>query len=126
MVLASGCFDGLHSGHVAYLTAAAALCRPDEPLVVAVESDAEIRRAKQREPRWSGAQRRRTLSALRGVDDVRPAGALHAIQTWQPRLFVKGVDWAGKLSEEIRQACAACGCAIVYVDTDETHTSERL
>ena len=68
IVLANGVFDLLHVGHVRYLGAARAL---GDALVVAVNSDASVRRLKgQGRPIMSAAERAELVGALRPVDAV--------------------------------------------------------
>lgn len=126
MVLCSGCFDGIHSGHVAYLRAAAQLAT-GEALYVAVAPDEYMRRVKGREPRWGAVDRR---DAVRAINQVARAfvhdtqSIAKDIRERQPRALIKGVDWAGKLPQDVIDACRAVGCLIVYVDTERKHTSD--
>ena len=125
MILCSGKFDGLHSGHVAYLQAAASL--GEESLLVSVAPDAYIRAASGRNPSWSQPLRKAAVEALRCVDvayedpEHTPAAL---IRNEKPRLFVKGVEWAGKLPADVVAACREVGCLMVFVDTPGKHTSE--
>jgi cytidyltransferase-like protein len=126
VILASGAFDGLHSGHVAYLQACAAVAH-GRPVYVAVAPDAYIRQAKRREPRWSQLDRLATVNALRGVDCVveqREASVAETIRHLRPDVVVKGVDWAGHLPADVVAACVETGARIVFVDTTRTHGSE--
>jgi len=135
MVLCSGAFDGLHAGHVRYLAAAKRLCdtqgeeRPQqqEPLYVAVAPDRYIVDAKGRKPRWIQADRWRVVMQVQGVTQAYPsehASIAEDIVKLKPRLFVKGVDWAGKIPDDVRAACREAGTQIVFVDTDGTHTRD--
>jgi len=85
VVLCSGCFDGLHAGHVAYLRLAERLCRVNERVVVAVAGDEYIRRHKGREPVWSYFERADTISELRCVDQVWMHGPSGAAETLDRR-----------------------------------------
>lgn len=128
MVLASGAFDGLHAGHVRYLAKAKALCLPDEPFYVAVAPDSYIAHAKGRTPPWwTQMERAETLRFCEGftvlTQDEDTAAAL--IRRLKPRLFVKGTDWSlHDLPEDVRRACHAVKCGIVFVDTPGRHTRE--
>lgn len=68
IVMTNGCFDLLHSGHVTYLEQAKRL---GDRLIVAVNSDASVRRLKGPDrPITTLAQRMAVLVALRAVDWV--------------------------------------------------------
>ena len=129
MILTSGCFDGLHAGHVRYLEAAKALCSDDEVLVCAVAPDEYIRQAKHREPFWPQSDRVRAIEGLIAVDAaieqtaLTPAGL---IRQHRPRLFVKGPDWDGRLPADVQVACKEVGTSIAYVDTPGLHVSEAI
>lgn len=126
MILASGCFDGLHAGHVRYLQAAAAL---GGPLVVAIAPDAYIRTVKRRQPYWTQEDRAWTVRALSLVDEVYLQTtwmADVAILALRPTVFVKGMDWMGKLPLEVAAACQTVGARIVFTATEARHTSEAM
>src|SRR6266850_7228677 len=68
VVLANGCFDVLHVGHVRYLEAARSL---GDLLVVGINSDDQTRRLKgEGRPLVSQNQRAEIISALQAVDYV--------------------------------------------------------
>jgi cytidyltransferase-like protein len=125
-ILLDGCFDPLHAGHVRYLRAATR-AYPDHKIVVAVASDAEIRE-KGREPLFGQIQRCMVVDGLDGVDFVlakdRPTHAV--ISALNPRAFVKGKDWEGKLSPEILAACSLCNVPIAYLGDTLDSSSDRL
>lgn len=123
--MCSGAFDGLHSGHVAYLEAAKALA-PQLPLAVAVAPDSYIRSAKQREPYWTQSDRMQTVAALKVVDTVyRQRDSLaEIIESARPRYVVKGNDWRGQMPADVRKACSIVGATILYTDTERTHTRQ--
>ncbi len=126
MILCSGCFDGLHAGHVDYLEAAKALCGDDEVLVVAVAPDSYIR-TKGREPFWGQRERRRTVEALDCVDAAvtqTAASVAGLIRQYRPRLFVKGPDWEHRLPEDVLIACRDTGTEIGYVQTPGRHVTD--
>jgi D-beta-D-heptose 7-phosphate kinase / D-beta-D-heptose 1-phosphate adenosyltransferase len=96
VVATGGCFDLLHSGHVATLEAARAL---GDLLVVCLNSDDSVRRRKgPQRPLQRAEDRARVLSALRSVDAVvvfdedTPIEALRRIR---PQIWVKGGDYSG-------------------------------
>lgn len=129
MILCSGCFDGLHIGHVRYLQAALRYRENEgEPLVVAVATDRYIHRHKGRAPIWGQMERLSTVDAIRGVQTSvlhGTDGAADAIRELKPRLFVKGRDWEHRLPEDVLQACYDEGVQIVFVDSAiPQHTSD--
>lgn len=67
IVLAGGCFDILHRGHIEFLKNAQ---KEADVLVVALESDEFIRNRKKKEPVHTQLQRAEVLSAIRHVDYV--------------------------------------------------------
>lgn len=128
MILASGCFDGIHSGHVQYLQAAKAV-DPCLPLLVAIASDRYIREVKGREPRWSLNDRIEALAALRVVEDVvvhDVPSVAPIIAARKPLWFVKGADWRDKLPADVRAICKTLNCEIVFTSTERVHGSHVL
>ncbi len=97
IVLTNGCFDVLHTGHVALL----ARCRSEgEVVVVAVNSDASVRALKgPARPAVPEAERCALLAALADVDYVTvfaeetPAALVSELR---PDVLVKGEDWREK------------------------------
>lgn len=92
IVLTNGCFDLLHAGHVSYLEEAA---REGDCLIVALNSDASVRRLNKGpdRPLFDQAHRARMLAALEAVDYVvifeedTPHAVLRALK---PDVLVKG------------------------------------
>ncbi len=95
IVLTNGCFDVLHPGHVRYLRAAKRL---GDVLVVAVNSDASVRRLKGPDrPLVPQRDRCEVLAALEMVDYVTVFAAdtpRHLVEQLRPDVLVKGGDWA--------------------------------
>ncbi len=98
VVFTNGCFDLLHVGHVRSLEQARSF---GDRLVVAMNSDASVRRLKGAgRPLVSVRQRAEVLAALHCVDWVVIFGAdtpLASIEALRPDVLAKGGDW--KLSE---------------------------
>lgn len=94
LVLTNGCFDLLHSGHVALLEQARAL---GDVLVVAINSDQSVRGLKgPGRPLLPEGERSELLLALEPVDrvaiyDVRTP--LEVVRALLPDVLVKGADW---------------------------------
>jgi len=95
VVLTNGCFDLLHPGHVALLEAARA---QGDVLVVAINSDASVRRIKgEGRPLVPEAERAETLLALEAVDRVvvyAEPTPIEVVKALVPDVLVKGADWA--------------------------------
>jgi D-glycero-beta-D-manno-heptose 1-phosphate adenylyltransferase len=94
IILANGCFDVLHVGHIRYLRAAKAL---GGRVVVAVNDDASVRALKgEGRPRMPAAERAEIVSALEDVDaavifsepDVRAL-----VRELRPDIHAKGSDY---------------------------------
>ncbi len=97
IVFTNGCFDILHVGHVRYLAKAADL---GDRLVIALNTDASVRRLKGPErPLNSQDERAEVLAALGCVSylvffgDDTPSKAIQALK---PDVLVKGGDWKKK------------------------------
>ncbi|MDR2690244.1 MAG: D-glycero-beta-D-manno-heptose 1-phosphate adenylyltransferase [Azoarcus sp.] len=95
-VFTNGCFDILHRGHVTYLAQARAL---GAALVVAVNSDASVRRLGKGAERPINPLEDRVsiLAALGSVDLVTwfdEDTPLQRILDARPEILVKGGDWA--------------------------------
>ncbi len=94
IVFTNGCFDWLHTGHVRSLEAARRL---GDRLVVAVNTDAGVRRLKgPGRPIVPARQRAEILAALECVDWVvrfRENTPLGLIRALRPDVLAKGGDW---------------------------------
>ena len=126
IVLANGVFDLLHVGHVRYLGAARAL---GDVLVVALNSDASVRRLKgQGRPIVTAAERAELVGALRPVDAVvvfeedtvdRVVGAL------RPDVQAKGTDYTEATVPE-RAAVLAAGGRVAIAGDPKDHSTRDL
>jgi D-beta-D-heptose 7-phosphate kinase / D-beta-D-heptose 1-phosphate adenosyltransferase len=101
LVATGGCFDLLHRGHISLLNQARAL---GDALVVCLNSDASVRRAKGAgRPLVPQEDRARVLEALAAVDGVAifdqktPTALLARLQ---PDIWVKGADYANRILPE--------------------------
>ena len=103
VVFTNGCFDLLHVGHVRSLEQARA---EGDRLVVAINSDASVRRLKgAKRPVVGQRQRAEVLASLHCVDWVVVFGAdtpLAVIRALRPDVLAKGGDW--KLDEIVGRA----------------------
>jgi len=114
VVLAHGCFDVLHPGHIGYLREAKA---KGDVLVVSVTADEYVNKGPGK-PVFSQWQRMEQLAALDMVDYVVPSNAPTAaevIEAVRPDLFVKGGDYdeQGIIQEE-KDALASVGGRLAF------------
>ncbi|HEX5132969.1 MAG TPA: adenylyltransferase/cytidyltransferase family protein [Candidatus Krumholzibacteria bacterium] len=126
VVLANGCFDPLHVGHVRYLADAA---NHGDFLVVAVNDDGGARRLKgPGRPVVPAVDRCALVAALRGVaavlvfgdDTVEPIlRALH------PAVHAKGTDYTRDTVPE-REIAVELGIETVIAGDAKTHASREI
>jgi D-beta-D-heptose 7-phosphate kinase/D-beta-D-heptose 1-phosphate adenosyltransferase len=123
MVLADGCFDPLHYGHIRYLSVAATFGE----LIVRVAPDDEVL-AKGRLLYQSREERLRTVGALRMVEDVCDDATLaEAITRLKPKYLAKGDDWRVKgLPADVEVALKLAGTCVIFTQTQERTSTERL
>ncbi|HXF04902.1 MAG TPA: D-glycero-beta-D-manno-heptose 1-phosphate adenylyltransferase [Blastocatellia bacterium] len=126
IVLANGCFDLIHVGHVRYLQAARAL---GDLLVVGINSDASVRALKgPGRPILSAAERAEIIAAFACVDfvtifDEPTADALlHALR---PDVHAKGTDYTEDSVPE-REVVRSYGGAVAIVGDEKKHSSKEL
>ncbi len=95
VVFTNGCFDIIHTGHVRYLAVAKGY---GDCLVVAINSDASVRKLKgEKRPIMGQDERAELLGALQVVDYVtvfEEEDPHRVISELMPDVLVKGGDWA--------------------------------
>ena len=123
IVLANGCFDLLHVGHVRYLEAARAL---GDVLFVGLNGDAAVARLKgPGRPLMPAAERAEVLASLRAVDHVvvfeeETADAL--VAAIRPAIHAKGTDYTPDTVPE-RETVRAYGGRVVIVGDPKAHAT---
>ena len=126
LVLANGCFDLLHVGHVRYLQAARDL---GALLVVGLNSDASVRALKgPGRPRLPERERAELLLALRAVDYVLRFEELHVsrlLHVLRPAFHAKGTDYSVETVPE-RDVARRLGVRTVIVGDPKDHSSSAL
>ena len=126
VVLANGCFDLLHVGHARYLQGARA---EGDVLVVAVNSDASVRRNKgPTRPLQPEAERAELLAALACVDyvtvfDEPTADAL--LRAVRPDVHAKGTEWRADNVPEL-PTVREIGARVAIVGDPKTHSSTEI
>ena len=126
VVFTNGCFDILHPGHVKLFARARAA---GDALVVAINSDASVRRLKGPDrPVFSEDERAEILAAMRDVDWVCIFGddtPLETILEIRPDVLVKGADWKEKGIVGQREV-ESWGGKVVAVDLVEGHSTSEV
>jgi rfaE bifunctional protein nucleotidyltransferase chain/domain len=127
IVLANGCFDLLHVGHVRYLQAARAL---GDLLVVAVNSDASTAALKGPErPIQSEQERVEIVAALECVDHVLVFDDLTLdplLARLRPDIHAKGTDYTVESVPERATVQAYGGTTAVVGDPKEHSTRDLI
>ena len=126
IVLANGCFDLIHVGHVRYLEEARRL---GDVLFVGINSDAAVARLKgDGRPLMPAAERLEILAALRFVDHVvvfdddTADGLLRAIK---PDVHAKGTDYTEDSVPE-RATARAVGAATAITGDPKRHATRDV
>jgi rfaE bifunctional protein nucleotidyltransferase chain/domain len=127
LVLANGCFDLLHVGHVRYLAAARAL---GDVLIVGLNSDASVRRVKgPGRPLVPAAERAEMLAALTAVDHVvvfEEDTADRLVALLQPAVHAKGTDYTVESVPERASVRAAGGQVAIAGDAKDHSTRDLI
>ena len=126
VVLANGCFDTLHVGHVRYLQGAK---ERGDLLVVGVNSDESVRRLKGAgRPILDEQARAQLVAALRCVDyvilfaDPNVEGLLEALR---PDVHAKGTDYTAESVPE-RAVADRLGITVAIVGDPKDHSTRAL
>jgi cytidyltransferase-related domain len=126
IVLANGCFDLFHVGHVRYLAGAKAL---GDVLIVGVNSDEQVRRLKgENRPYMPEQERAEIVSALRFVDYVTifPEPTVEElIRAIRPDFHAKGTDYTTETVPE-REIVREYGGRVAIVGDPKDHSSTDL
>ncbi len=126
IVLANGCFDLLHVGHVRYLTGAKEL---GDVLIVGINSDAQTRVLKgEGRPFIPEAERAEIVASLRCVDIVTifdEPTVTELIRTVRPDIHAKGTDYTVDNVPE-REIVKEIGGSVAIVGDPKDHSSTDL
>ncbi len=127
VVLANGCFDLLHVGHVRYLEDARAL---GDLLIVGVNSDAAVRRLKgPGRPLMPAGERAELLAALRVVDHVvvfDEDTADRLVTLLRPAIHAKGTDYTLESVPELGTVTAVGGRVAIAGDAKGHSTRDVI
>ena len=126
IVLANGCFDVLHAGHVRYLKAAR---EQGDVLIVGVNSDASAAKLKgPGRPILRDLDRAELVAALDAVDyvvifDEPDVRAL--LEELRPDVHAKGTDYTAETVPE-REESARLGIRVAIVGDPKGHSTRAL
>ena len=126
VVLANGCFDLLHVGHVRYLEAARRL---GDVLFVGINGDAAVARLKgPGRPLMPVSERVELVAALRSVDHVvvfEEDTAERLVEAIRPHVHAKGTDYTPERVPEAG-AVRAAGGEVAIVGDPKGHATRDL
>ena len=123
IVLANGCFDLFHYGHLLHLEAAKKM---GSILVVSVTHDHYVNKGPGR-PVYKHKERAALVRALKCVDEVLVVrNLISAMKMVRPDILVKGIDYGGGLDQEHQDYCKQRGIEIRYTDTPKYSATELI
>jgi rfaE bifunctional protein nucleotidyltransferase chain/domain len=126
LVLANGCFDLLHVGHVRYLQDARSL---GDALLVGINADSSVRRLKgPGRPIMTAAERAELVGSLAAVDGVvifeeDTADAL--VRALRPSVHAKGTDYTAESVPE-GAAVKEAGGRVAIAGDPKSHATRDL
>ena len=114
VAMVDGAFDPLHRGHIEYFRAASSL---GLPLLCNLASDQYI--LTKHPPFLSEDQRAVIVDAIKFISytHINRFDTATILRELQPRYYVKGQDWKGKLPAEQVATCTEHHIEVVYLDT---------
>jgi rfaE bifunctional protein nucleotidyltransferase chain/domain len=126
VVLANGCFDPLHVGHVRYLAGAKT---HGDFLVVAVNNDESTRRLKGKgRPVVADVDRASVVAALEVVDAVYVFGdddVVPILEQLRPAVHARGTDYSVDTVPEV-EVSRRLGVETVITGDEKTHASHEV
>jgi D-glycero-beta-D-manno-heptose 1-phosphate adenylyltransferase len=126
IVLANGCFDVLHAGHVRYLAGARAL---GDLLVVAINSDDQVTELKgPGRPIMNERERAEIVASLEPVDLVMifaEPTVEQLLQEMRPEVHAKGTDYTEDTVPE-REVVRGYGGQVAIVGDSKGHSTSQL
>ncbi len=126
IVLANGCFDLLHVGHIRYIHAAKEL---GSRLIVAINSDDSVRALKgEGRPLIPDTERAEILAALADIDAVvifQELDVRALVCEIRPDIHAKGTDYTTDTVPE-RDAVEECGGRVKIVGDPKNHSATEM
>ena len=126
IVLANGCFDLFHVGHIRYLDGAKSL---GDCLIVGINSDKQVRKLKgENRPFMPENERAEIISAIKFVDFVtifNEPTVEELIRAIRPDFHAKGTDYTTETIPE-REIVKEYGGRVAIVGDPKDHSSTEL
>jgi len=126
IVLANGCFDVLHVGHIRYLAGARS---EGDLLIVGVNSDAQVRKQKgDGRPILPAAQRAEIVAALESVNFVTvfdEPTVEELLLALKPDVHAKGTDYTVDTVPE-REVVKSYGGRVAIVGDPKDHSTSEI
>jgi len=124
VAMVDGAFDPLHRGHIEYFRAA--VQQLDVPLLCNVASDRYVRT--KHPPLLPEDHRAAVVDAIRYISytHVNQFDTETILRELQPKYYVKGRDWEGRLPPDQVRICAEHRIGVVYLDTVVDSSSRIL
>ena len=124
VAMVDGAFDPMHRGHIEYFRAAAE--QLGVPLLCNVASDRYV--STKHPPLLPEDQRAAVVDASRYITytHINRFDTETILRELQPRFYVKGRDWEGRLPPDQVTICRECGIEVVYLDTVFDSSSRLL
>lgn len=126
IILANGCFDVLHAGHVRYLQGARAL---GDVLVVGINSDAQVARLKgEGRPILGERDRAELVASLEAVDFVTifaEPTVMELLLALKPDVHAKGTDYTEESVPE-RDVVRSYGGQVRIVGDPKNHSTSEI
>lgn len=126
IVLANGCFDLIHAGHIRYLQGAKAL---GDILIVGINSDRQVARLKGKDrPLMPENERAEIIASIRFVDAVTvfdEPTVEELIRAIRPNIHAKGTDYTIDTVPE-REIVKSVGGTVAIVGDPKDHSSTEL
>ena len=126
IVLANGCFDVLHAGHIRYLAGARAL---GDLLIVAINADAQVERLKgEGRPILPERDRAELVASLEMVDLVtvfEEPTVTELLLAIKPDIHAKGTDYTTETVPE-RDVVRSYGGSVQIVGDPKDHSTSAM
>ena len=123
IVLADGCFDPLHSGHIEHLKAASKL---GSHLIVNTNPDSIIWKKRPKVgPFLTKNNRKALLETLPFIDKVTSMRTVQVLEKFRPDIYIQGMDWKEKLPKKEIEMCGKLNIKIHYSNI-RTNSSTKI